>query len=384
MKPRTPGFTPARLTLAREAAGLSKADLSIQLGVSAAAIGQYENGTRTPGPDIVKAMSKYLGQPLAFFTRPAPPKFTSPVFYRSLRSTEEEARLKAKAKLTYLWETLDYVLEIVTLPSLDMPKVGRFPERPQEITNDMIEMAAQTARQHWNMGDLPAPNIVWLLEQSGAIVLRVDLANDRMDALSYWRAEDGRPYILLNDTKRNAFRSRADIAHELGHLLLHRYIKPQYLDDRESFKLIEEQAWQFAQSFLLPERSFLKDVYSLSLDVLLALKPRWKVSVAFMLQRIFNLGIIANDKYSNYRKYMARRDWLRGEPYDAETAPEKPMLLRQLMEHLRDNRIQSPEQLLSALNINPIELEEITQVDTGFFSALVRPNIIFTPKRRVD
>ena len=185
---------------------------------------------------------------------------------------------------------------------------------------------------------------------------------------------------MLNTLKQNAFRSRADIAHELGHLLLHRYVRREFLDDPLTFKLMEKQAWRFAQGFLLPEQPFLKDVYSLSLDTLLSLKPKWKVSVAFMLQRIFDLDIIGIEKYGNYRKYLAQRNWLRSEPYDAETKPEQPLMLWKMVEYLRDQRIQTPEQLISSMEMNPAYVEQLLQTPTGFFTS---PNIIFTPKQRV-
>lgn len=382
MKPRTPGFTPRRLTLAREAAGLSKVELANLVNVTAAAIGQYENGSRTPGPDVVQAISTHLGHPIPFFLRPDPPQRTGPVFYRSLQSTEKPARDMAQAKMVFLWIAVDYFRALITLPPVNLPAIGKMPSNPHHITDSMIDAVVEISRQHWSMGDQPAPNIVWLLEQSGVVVARLDLATDKLEALSEWREDEGRPYIILNSTKRNAFRSRADIAHELGHLLLHRWVTLEHLEDRTTFKKLEEQAWRFAQGFLLPEAAFLSDVYSLSLDTLRALKPKWRVSIAFMLQRIYRLDILTQDKYVNYRKYLAQRGWLRTEPYDAETLPEQPLLLAQLVDFLKEHGIHSTEQIMSGLDFNPIDLEEFMQVETGYFS-LFSGNIQFTSKRRV-
>ncbi|ULH17407.1 XRE family transcriptional regulator (plasmid) [Deinococcus sp. KNUC1210] len=386
MKPRSPGFTAGRLTQARESAGLTKAELAGLVGVTSAAIGQYEAGERTPGPDILERLSNQVGQPLAFFMRPAPPTRSGVVFYRSFQAAARVARLKAQARMTFLWDAMDYFSSLIELPAVDMPKVGSLPWHPREITDQMIESAALIARQHWNLGDAPAPNIVWLLEGSGAVVMRLDLGSDKLEALSEWRDEDGRPYVILNSLKRNAFRSRADVAHELGHLLLHRHVTQEQLDDKETFKLIEEQAWQFAQNFLLPDTAFMRDVYSLNLDALRTLKPKWKVSIAFMLHRIYSLGVLSSDKYTNYRKYLAQRGWLKTEPFDIETEPEQPLLLKQMVEFMSERKIHSPDQLLTGLAFNPELLEELTQVDQGFFQ-LGHPrypmNVKFSPKRRV-
>lgn len=381
MQNRQPGFTPGRLTLAREINGLSKAELADRLGLTRAAVGQYESGERLPGPDKLLAFSEHLGQPVEFFLLPDAPQRHGTVFYRSLRSTEARARLKAKALMVMLWDAIDYFQGLVTLPPVNMPNVGALPESPFDLTESMIEGAAQLARQHWALGDKAPTNIVWLLEDAGAIVMRTDLDNERLEALSEWR--EGRPYILLNDTKRNAFRSRADIAHELGHLLLHRHVTEEQLLDKPTFDLIEAQAWQFAQAFLLPEVPFLRDVWSTSLDTLLALKPKWKVSVAFMIQRLKSVGILEGEKYVNTRKYLSQRGWRLSEPYDPETEPERPLLLGQLMAFLQENKIQTPDQVRQGIGADAQFLERLLALQTGTFTPRTNFNIVFTPKRIV-
>ncbi|MFC5849642.1 helix-turn-helix domain-containing protein [Deinococcus petrolearius] len=383
MNPRTPGFTPGRLKLAREVAGLSKADLAGHVGLTSAAIVMYESGARTPGPDILQALSNHLQQPLDFFYRPPPPARHGTVFYRSLKSTERLARIKAQAIMIMLWDAVDYFQGLVELPPVTFPRVGSLPDSPQDITESMVEAAAQIARQHWNLGDEPATNIVWLLEASGAIVMRTDLGNEKLEAMSEWRHHDGRPYVLLNHTKKNAFRSRADIAHELGHLLLHRQVTQEQLDDTDLFRRVEDQAWHFAQCFLLPEQSFLHDAYSTSLDVLLTLKPRWRVSVAFMLQRLQRLEILTGDRYVNARKYLTQRGWRVNEPYDAETIPEQPLVLKQLVNLLNTHRIQTFEQMAQGIGSNPKLLEQIMALEPGTFA---EPNpfvIRFSQKQNV-
>lgn len=54
--------------------------------------------------------------------------------------------------------------------------------------------------------------------------------------------------------KDNYFRSRFDAAHELGHVVLHRYINKL---DSICFKPIEEQAHRFASYFIFQKKLFL-------------------------------------------------------------------------------------------------------------------------------
>jgi Zn-dependent peptidase ImmA (M78 family)/DNA-binding XRE family transcriptional regulator len=383
MNPR-PGFTPARLTQAREALGLSQTELAESLNLTPASISAYEQGSRTPSPEVLDNVALHLKQPTYFFSLPAPRSNDRVVFYRSYTTATRLARRRAQARMSLLWDVVDRLRQFVALPSLNLPKVGLLPSHPERITDEMIEAAAAIAREHWKLGELPVPNLTWLLEESGAILIRHDLDTDRMEALSEWRVEDRRPYFILNTVRRNAFRSRADLAHELGHILLHTGVTETMLQDKALFKLIEYQAWKFAQEFLLPRRAFLRDVYSLNLDALRVLKPKWKVSIAFMLHRIHSIGILDDEKYTNYRKYLAQRDWLKVEPYDAETEPERPLLLKQALEFIVDQKVQRREQLSLAIGMNLELLEELTHVEPGFFTEENRSrpfNLKLTPKK---
>src|SRR5690349_20345540 len=60
-------FEPARLTQARVRIGMSKTDLAIAVGVSAAAIGQYEAGVNSPRPEVLDRLAKVLEVRPGFF-----------------------------------------------------------------------------------------------------------------------------------------------------------------------------------------------------------------------------------------------------------------------------------------------------------------------------
>ena len=108
------------------------------------------------------------------------------------------------------------------------------------------------------MDDGPLGSIVNILENNGAIMSRDDFLVDDVDALSRWRDIDGVPYFLLNDRKRSAARSRMDLCHEIGHVLLHRHLSKD--DFVKHHKLIEEQAFRFGGAFALPAESFVSEL----------------------------------------------------------------------------------------------------------------------------
>lgn len=63
-------FEPARLRVARELVGMSQGQLATQIGLSAAAISQFENGAARPSAETAAALGAALEVPAGFFTRP--------------------------------------------------------------------------------------------------------------------------------------------------------------------------------------------------------------------------------------------------------------------------------------------------------------------------
>ncbi len=182
-------------------------------------------------------------------------------------------------------------------------------------------------RAFWNLGDGPIVNVARVMENNGAIVLRHPLDADTLDALSGWAQPEGLPYVLLNSDKNCSVRSRLDLAHELGHIVLHRSVTETSLKKSELFALIESQAFRFGAAFLLPEEPFLSDLYSISLDALKVLKRKWKVSIAMMIERLKHLNVIDADQHKRLRINYVGRKWTREEPFDDEILIEEPSVV---------------------------------------------------------
>src|SRR5262245_52260139 len=81
-------FDCARLTQARVLAELTKGELADELGVSAAAVGQYEAGATKPRPELLPQLSRILNVPVEFFAagRPIGRLDAANAHFRSLRS----------------------------------------------------------------------------------------------------------------------------------------------------------------------------------------------------------------------------------------------------------------------------------------------------------
>lgn len=68
-------FNPRRLEEAREAKGLTMAELARVLDISRQAISSFEKGLKSPSADTLSAIAKVLGFPERFSWPPMPPHF---------------------------------------------------------------------------------------------------------------------------------------------------------------------------------------------------------------------------------------------------------------------------------------------------------------------
>ncbi|CBE68397.1 MAG: ImmA/IrrE family metallo-endopeptidase [Candidatus Methylomirabilis oxygeniifera] len=358
MKPGTPGFNGARLREAREARGLPAIALADLIGVTRAAVSQYENSVQTPRPEVMEKIARTLQLPQEYFRRPISRIERGAIFYRSMSAATKAARARAECRYSWLREIVTYLREFVQFPPMNIPDFN-LPDDPVRISYNQIEELATQSRQFWKIGEGPIGNVVRLLENNGIVVVRDELGAETLDAFSEFNAEDGTPYIILGSDKAVAVRSRFDAAHELGHLILHRNINKNRLSRPTDHQLIETQAHRFAGAFLLPGQAFASEFYSANLDALRILKPKWKVSIAMMVKRAEDLEFISSEQAKRLWINYSRRRWRAKEPLDGELEVEQPRLLVRAFELLLNEGIQTCEQILSHLPLNPNDIEAL-------------------------
>lgn len=367
MRAGTPGFSGQRLREAREVRSLSAISLSELADVSSQAIYQYENGRRSPSPDVLEKIAVAVKLPPAFFLLPDRPQADAPLFFRSMSTATKGARNRAQHRLRWVRDIAAYVSGFVALPDANFPGLD-LPADPMLLSDDEIEQAAEDARRYWRMGDGPIANMILLLENQGAVVARDLLGADTLDGLSQFPPEDGRPYIFIGTDKGTPARWRFDAAHELGHLLLHANVPRRTLDRPEKHKKIEEQAHRFARAFLLPLASFGDDLFGVSLDAFRGLKPRWNVSIATMIFRARDAGLLSEDTERRLRIGMSRHKWRIREPYDETTDAEEPRLLRRSFELILSERAQTPADVMGQLGLPTPDIETLSALPAGYLS----------------
>lgn len=360
---------PERMRDARLARRLNQTELADLVGVSRQAISQFEKGERRPEPEVFAKISDALQQPISYFTAEDAPTFGafSAKYFRS--SGAKTARRNHACDVLAKWfvQCARYVESYVNFPPVDVPSFepsgasGRY--SPEEI-----EEIALSARMQWGLGLGPISNVLGLLESKGIATCRYDMEGESVGAFSFWSGE--RPFIFMAAEHRAGVRVRFDLAHELGHLCLHRFVETEEIEDPVSLAAIEKEADRFASAFLLPRASFTNEVFSVRVDAFLALKERWKASIQAMVSRCRQLEIIDDDQYTNLYKTISFRKWRKNEPLDDPKviAIEQPKLLPAAIRLLLTSGRKSAEQICLDLRLSPVLLESFFSLSKGDLS----------------
>ncbi|TXN07291.1 ImmA/IrrE family metallo-endopeptidase [Methylobacterium sp. WL103] len=323
---RSSGFSPARLVEARLAKQKSRAELAREIDLSGQAIGHYETGERRPDMSVIIRIASALEQPVPFFLKPSPSieRHQGTRYFRSVGARSNKLNYALDVRAKWLWELVNLVGSEIRFPAPNLPDILP-PEHGIHYTLEELESAAERVRRHWGLGDGPIANVVALFETHGVIVTRLSLISDDVDAFSCWIEK--RPYILLGSEKQSSCRSRFDAAHELAHLLLHRDIAQEDLEEKSVRERIELEAHAFAAAFLFPRVAMMREFFSTRLSHLKGLKLRWRVSMQAIAHWAKRLGIIDDYQYVLFRKQISSNKWNKIEPLDREIPIEMPQWL---------------------------------------------------------
>jgi len=362
MKWGTPGFVGERLRQAREARGLTAISLAHILGISRAAISQYENGSASPQPSVMDRIAERLNLPVSYFLIPRESASSRAVFFRSLAAATKAERGRGNSRIEWLSEiVVPYFRTFVSFPRVNVPSISSSPN-PSDLDGSDIEDIALEVREWWGLGDGPISNVVLLLENNGILVVRIDLQAATLDAFSTWYSVDNTPYVILGQNKGSAVRSRFDAAHELGHLVMHRNVDKSRLKSSSDFKLIEAQANRFASAFLVPQTRFGADYSVPTLNAFLPIKTKWLVSVGVLIKRSEDLGFISRDHAQRLWVNYNRHGWRRSEPQDDRIPVEQPVLLRRACELVINEGVRTPERILADIPLAQHDVEEFVGV----------------------
>lgn len=338
-----------RLKRARAAAGLSMQALGELAGVSANMIKKYEHDLSMPSSGVLLKISSALGVRTEFFFRPA-----------KVTLAQVEYRKKASASIKHLKKIEADVIdqaerwhELAQLwPNSPVPSFAFNAQIPNITSLDDIELAAETVRQHWQLGINPIPNLIDLLESKGILVIVTSAdESNKFDGL---QAHIGEQPVIVVSAQWPGCRQRFTLAHELGHLLLH---------DKLPADMNEEKACnRFASAFLLPKQGMFEHLGETRKNIepreLFILKHEYGLSMAACLFRAADLGIISEQKRLGLFKLFASQGWRTlepGEPYPKE----QTLLFEQLVYRALGEDVISESKAAELLQLPLIKLHQL-------------------------
>ena len=333
---------------------------------------------------MLEAVSNVLDVPTGYFLRPMPSYGDEAIFFRSFTNAAIRARTRGRARLRWLQHISLTLQETLDLPELNFPDFVDT-KRYKKLAEADLEDVASEIRLAWGLGQGPIEHMLLAAENAGVVIGIDETGLGRIDGQGNWCGADRRPYILLSKDKFTAYRRQMDVAHEVAHLVLHRGIDENELE--ENFDLIEHQAKYLACALLLPSKAFSSEIYSVSLEGFLALKKRWKTSVGAMIMRAHNIDLVSDEAAQRLWKYRSARGWHTREPYDlpTETAVEEPRLLRRSIELIVDHKVLSKRDLVEAEICLPGEaLELLTALPAGYFHEVPQNVVPINFKQKME
>ena len=313
-------FNAALLLLARQYRGASQGAVAEEAGLNQGHYSRIENGLLPDGPssENVERIAAALNFPAAFFYMPdgltGLPLSVHPMHRRKAAVGErvlKQIHAELNIRLIHLRRYLRAADMHPSLPllELDVDEGGG----AQEV--------ARTLRRAWLIPDGPISNLTDYCERAGLLVIWCELEKG-IDGVTM-RVRDLPPCIFLN---RNvpSDRMRASLAHELGHVVMHRIPTDS----------MEDEANAFASELMVPERSYRRQFIGrsgISLEWLALQKAYWKMSMAFLLYRAGAVDAITRHQSEYAWKRISSLGWRSREPQETDFDYEEPTVFPGLL-----------------------------------------------------
>ena len=382
-------FRGDRLKKARQYRGKTITDLAKATGITKQSLSLYENGTKPDHERVVK-IAQELRFPYDYFLQEDTCRTESGVtYFRSLATATKISRTAESTKLEFVAKVYELLHQYINFPALNLPQVDfngsydEFDDEAEKKMIDEIESISQAVRKQWGLGNEPITNLQLLLEENGIIVTGFDV-NTKIDAFSQRiLLDDGQVYLIaVTQGDMPKGRIMFDMAHELGHILMHPWSEDLDFVSREEFRLRERQANMFASAFLLPKETFTHDVevYPTDLAYYQFLKKKWKCSMAAMMYRAHELGIVTNNQFQYMMRQYSKNGYRKGEPDDVPYFLNENMF-QGAIDLLFEEKIFTPKTLMAffkchSVTLYPNDLEELLHLREGTLQYEEEPKVI--------
>lgn len=338
-------FRTELLGLRRRMLGLSQTELAKSAGISQGTLSKMEQGLKEVSANHIEMLAQALNCPASFFFQ-SEREYGPPLSMHDAMFRKGAVSVKAVDKV--IAELNTRIAHARTLlNSSDLEPELPLPFYEAEDYKYDFERIALNVRRAWLMPRGPIRNLTDYMERAGILIVKCDMSGARIDGVSY-QISGLPPIVFLNDDIP-ADRERFTLAHELGHLVMHKFPTEN----------MEKEANSFAAAFLMPEGDIAPDLKNLTLEKAAALKPYWKVSIGSLLYKAKTLQSVEDSQMQYMWRKRSTLGWNTKEPESLNFPNEQPTLLDALLRNMQDDLEYSLEDLAAAMHLH---LAEVTQL----------------------
>ncbi len=285
----------------RKLNNLTQQNVADAAGISRVAYRNLEKGNADPRQGTLQALANALN--VSVFDLLAPVRKLKSLRYRANKKMSEQELAQGNQVVARAGNWLQDFNELESALNNQRPNQLKTFGRGIKPENAAAKLRAELLGENAKCDYVP--DICELLENAGVKIFLTDFQMSELFGLSIGEA-DGGPAMMINTGKKiSVERQIFSIAHELGHLILH---KESYGKPSEKLNVEQEhEADQFAAAFLMPEVPFLAEWNENRglhwVDAVLKTKRHFKVSYQAVLHQLIDMG--KAESPAIYKKFRA-------------------------------------------------------------------------------
>ena len=338
------------LRLARQLHGFHQIEAARLLGIDQSLLSRMENGVAEIRDEVVLSASRAYDVRGSFFYQ-TDPIYGAPVSVHPMwrKKADVHARhvdavvAEINVRMMHIRRFLEAadIATVHELPRLDIEDFGE----PQKI--------AALVRAHWQIPRGPIKDLTVIVERAGVLIVYSTMGGASISGVTF--STPGLPPLIVLNSEQPADRLRFTLAHELGHLIMHRFPSPD----------MENEANQFASHLLMPDEDIAPHLRGRKIDLTLlaSLKPEWRVSMQSILMKAKWLGLLSRNQEEYLWKQFSARKWRLREPPELDFMPEKPSVIANLLKVYRDHLGYSADEISKLLHLHPHRIEKFYPLD---------------------
>jgi Zn-dependent peptidase ImmA (M78 family)/DNA-binding XRE family transcriptional regulator len=312
-------INPKMIVLARQIRGIMQNELAKLLKIPDANMNRIENhiGTYPLSDELLRSLCKVLSFRDSFFQKKEDIFLPDKGYFRKRKTISVKNLNQIVGYMNLYSQIIDSFLDCINIPDLNI----------LEWDIDIMgspENAAKNLREYWKMPAGRIDNLSKLIEDNGIIIISYPFDDDKMDAYTIHTKRTNKPIIFINDNFPDD-RKRLNLAHELGHIILH-YNRFDLSEERD----IEKEAYLFASEFLVPNIDYRSQLGrdKLTISKLASYKNYWKISMLALIK------IAEQRRYMSYNEarylYQLMAPYRKKEPVEI-IGIEKPRLFSEII-----------------------------------------------------